>query len=109
MISASSDLLAHRVVVLFRGRMVEEGPRSRFHAPRHRYTQLLLAFRPGDEREEERLKPNWPWEQDVAATEGGGDGGCLPRPLSLSASTLCAGRGQPAVRLGRPARCVNPG
>jgi len=39
--------LAHRVVVLLQGRVVEEGPASRvLHAPREKYTRLLLEAAP---------------------------------------------------------------
>jgi peptide/nickel transport system ATP-binding protein/oligopeptide transport system ATP-binding protein len=105
-------LLAHRVVVLFRGRVVEEGPTaSVFARPRHRYTQLLLASVPVTSPEEERLKPEWPWDQDIAAAEGAVDQGCRFRARCPYRIDLCA-QGEPALREMAPehlARCVNPG
>jgi oligopeptide transport system ATP-binding protein len=105
-------LLAHRVIVLFRGRIVEEGPTvALFARPRHRYTQLLLASVPVTSAEEERFRPEWPWEQDVAAIEGAVEEGCRFRARCPYRIDRCA-HGEPVLRElapGHLARCVNPG
>lgn len=47
-----------RVIVMYGGRVVEDGPRrSVLEHPLHPYTQALLHALPGDERRDERLAP----------------------------------------------------
>ena len=63
--------IATRMVVLYRGKIVESGPTEAvFGAPRHRYTAMLLSSIPVITPEDEALKPTWPWEH-MAPEEGG--------------------------------------
>ncbi|MGI5189965.1 ABC transporter ATP-binding protein [Promicromonospora sp. CA-289599] len=51
------DLLAHRVVVLQNGKIVEQGPREEvLHHPREEYTQRLIAAAPVPEPLEQRRR-----------------------------------------------------
>src|SRR6202007_411265 len=73
-------LMASRVAVLYRGRLVETAPvQQLFEAPRHRYTNMLLASIPTISEEEDRLKPAWPWNEvpDVLVAA---DRGCAFAP-----------------------------
>ncbi len=83
-------VLASRVVVMYRGRVVEEGPvASVFAAPRHRYTNLLLASIPTLVPEDDRLKPDWPWDE-LPADAQPGLAGCPFRPRCPFAVSGCA-------------------
>lgn len=69
--------IADRVVVMYRGRIVEEGPIQQvFEHPRHPYTALLIASAPSVRREHRilpaqlRRAPSEPW---VAAGQGDGE------------------------------------
>ncbi|MBM3524874.1 MAG: ATP-binding cassette domain-containing protein, partial [Alphaproteobacteria bacterium] len=82
--------IAHRVVVLYRGRVVETGTTGTLFAqPRHRYTQMLLSSIPVVSDEEERLKPSWPWERDFAAGEAAAGAGCAFAPRCAYAIDAC--------------------
>jgi peptide/nickel transport system ATP-binding protein len=68
------DAIADRVVVLYRGRVVEEGPRvSVLGQPRHPYSKLLRAAvpRPDPDRERRRL-----WEE-IATLEDPSTAGAI--------------------------------
>jgi peptide/nickel transport system ATP-binding protein len=61
-----------RVVVMYGGRVVEDGPRdSVFRSPLHPYTRALLRSAPGSEGRDERLKPI-PGSPPVVRAAGGG-------------------------------------
>lgn len=63
-------VLASRVVVMYRGRIVEQGSvENVFNSPKHRYTQQLLASIPTVSASDDAIKPDWPWEVDVDSTE----------------------------------------
>jgi oligopeptide/dipeptide ABC transporter ATP-binding protein len=67
--------IAQRVVVLYRGRLVESGPTAAvFARPRHRYTAMLLSSIPVVSDAEEALKPAWPSDPGALATEADGPG-----------------------------------
>ena len=67
--------VAQRVVVLYRGRLVESGPTAAvFARPRHRYTAMLLSSIPVVSDAEEALKPAWPRDPGALATEADGPG-----------------------------------
>jgi oligopeptide transport system ATP-binding protein len=105
-------LLAHRVVVMLRGRIVEAGPvASVFSAPRHRYTQMLLSAVPVVTEAEEAAKPAWPWDRDVGADLAAASTGCPFRPRCPYAVAACAESERDLVELapGHAARCHNPG
>jgi oligopeptide/dipeptide ABC transporter ATP-binding protein len=56
------QVIANRVAVMYRGCVVEQGSASEiFTRPRHRYTNLLLASIPTVSDEDDRFKPDWPW------------------------------------------------
>lgn len=62
-------VLASRVAVMYRGRIVEEGRVGDvFFAPRHRYTQQLLASIPTVSDDDDRLRPDWPWDRETDST-----------------------------------------
>ncbi|MGN6768747.1 MAG: ABC transporter ATP-binding protein [Rhizobiaceae bacterium] len=83
---AVARILADRVVVLYKGVIVESGPTADvLIGPRHRYTQMLVSSLPVISEEEERLKPTWSWTRKVHLEMAAGDG-CpfVPRcPYSL--------------------------
>jgi peptide/nickel transport system ATP-binding protein/oligopeptide transport system ATP-binding protein len=67
--------VAQRVVVLYRGRLVESGPTPAvFARPRHRYTAMLLSSIPVVSDAEEALKPAWPGDPGALAAEDEGPG-----------------------------------
>jgi len=68
--------IASRVAVMYRGKLVEAGPTQPLYLdPKHPYTRMLLSSIPVVSAEEESLKPEWPWEQniidDIARTSSG--------------------------------------
>jgi len=69
--------LAKRIVVLYRGKIVEIGPTpSVFARPRHRYTEMLLASVPVVTETDAALKPTWPWERMLQEPEARQSSGC---------------------------------
>jgi peptide/nickel transport system ATP-binding protein/oligopeptide transport system ATP-binding protein len=104
-------LLAHRVVVLLRGKVVESGPTlAVFRAPRHRYTQMLLASIPVVTLEEQQTRPPWPWDRSTAPDMAATGHGCPFRPRCPYAVAACA-TDEPDLTLLAPehsARCHNP-
>ena len=86
---------ADRVVVLYRGQIVEHGPAGQvFTAPRHPYTALLMASapsvrhdRPFDARQLRRAA-----DADADAGAGLADGGCVFAGRCAFAGSGCAAR-----------------
>ena len=69
--------LAKRIVVLYRGKIVEIGPvPSVFARPRHHYTAMLLASVPVVTETDAVLKPTWPWERMLQESEARQSPGC---------------------------------
>jgi oligopeptide transport system ATP-binding protein len=105
-------VLAHRVVVLYRGQVIESGPTAAvFDAPMHRFTQMLISALPVVSREEERLKPQWPWDREIGVGGTAPEGGCPFRHRCPYAIGACAEL-EPALvtlRPGHAVRCHNPG
>ena len=95
-------VIASRVAVLYRGRLVETAPvKQLFDAPRHRYTNMLLASIPTVSATEDRLKPEWPWDE-MPETIAAGVAGCgfvprcpfrIPRCVSEQPELMPAGSG----------------
>jgi peptide/nickel transport system ATP-binding protein/oligopeptide transport system ATP-binding protein len=104
-------VLAHRVVVLFRGRIVEAGPTaSVFASPHHRYTQMLISSVPVVTEAEERSKPDWPWDRAIGTGEAVAATGCPFRPRCPHAVAACE-LSEPALTElapGHVASCYNP-
>jgi peptide/nickel transport system ATP-binding protein/oligopeptide transport system ATP-binding protein len=89
--------VAQRVVVLYRGRLVESGPTAAvFARPRHRYTAMLLSSIPVVSDAEEALKPAWPSDPGALATEADGPG-CPFAPRCPFALDVCRHTPPPLV------------
>ncbi|AJE47055.1 oligopeptide/dipeptide ABC transporter ATP-binding protein [Celeribacter indicus] len=102
-------VLASRVAVMYRGRIVEEGAVEKvFFSPRHRYTQQLLASIPTVSEEEDAVRPGWPWHSDVDSTAIVTDG-CPFHPRCPFAQPGCFS-GVPDLKGARDHRhaCLNP-
>ena len=105
-------VLARRVVVLYRGRVIESGPTEAvFSSPLHRFTQMLISALPVVSREEERLKPQWPWDREAGVGTAPPDAGCPFRPRCPYAIGACASIEPELVplRSDHAVRCHNPG
>ncbi|MEV0848595.1 ABC transporter ATP-binding protein [Streptomyces sp. NPDC049954] len=99
--------IADRIAVLYRGRLVEQGPAAEvLDRPRHPYTALLTASAPSVVREHRlpvsQLRPapgGEPWPEDL---------GCVFAPRCRFASAEC--REEPATRQAadRPAEAPAP-
>ena len=83
--------IADRVVVLYRGRIVEQGATETvFARPRHRYTTMLLSAIPVISEEDEKFKPDWPWQDLTLDETGHAVAGCrfaARCPFALKACT----------------------
>jgi multiple sugar transport system ATP-binding protein len=105
-------VLAHRVVVLYRGRVIESGPtQAVFGSPLHRFTQMLISALPVVSRDEERLKPPWPWDREAGVGMAPPEQGCPFRPRCPYAVGPCAEIEPELLPLGpdHSVRCHNPG
>ncbi len=104
--------ISDRVGVLYQGRVVETGgTEALFARPRHRYTQMLLSSIPVVTEAEEAIKPEWPWERDMAAGDKPSEVGCAFHPRCAFALDACRVE-RPLLREGDPghhAACHNPG
>ena len=83
--------IADRAVVLYRGRIVEQGATETvFARPRHRYTTMLLSAIPVISQEDEAFKPDWPWQDSVLDEGGYIPAGCRFAPRCPFAVEACA-------------------
>ena len=108
---AVARILADRVVVLYKGQVVEAGPVAQvLLAPRHRYSQMLSSSLPVVSREEEAIKPTWSWTKKVTA-DAASERGCPFSQRCPYATEPCFTDPPPLLvsPTGREARCFNPG
>jgi len=108
---AVARILADRVIVLYKGEVVESGPTAQvLLAPRHRYSQMLSSSLPVVSREEEAVKPTWNWAKKVTA-ETASSRGCPFAQRCPYATEPCFQAPPPLLvsPTGRQARCFNPG
>jgi oligopeptide/dipeptide ABC transporter ATP-binding protein len=96
--------IADRVVVLYRGRIVEDGPVDRvFAAPRHPYTALLMASAPS--MGQHSVRHDRPFSPDQLRRPGSGPvppagpGGCVFADRCRFAAGACAAQ-PPLVAIG---------
>jgi oligopeptide transport system ATP-binding protein len=84
--------IANRVAVMYRGKIVELGSTGKLFAdPEHPYTRMLISSIPVISEEEEQLKPEWPWERNLALDSGAVSKGCSFATRCPFAETLCWG------------------
>ena len=82
--------IADAVVVLYRGRIVEQGEtESVFSRPKHRYTTMLLSAIPVISREDAELRPDWPWVHSALDDRGPSTEGCRFAPRCPFAVDEC--------------------
>ena len=94
--------LAHRIAVMYRGRLVEAGEaEALLNAPAHPYTRLLLASAPG-----QGLGPAPEASRDAGAHDGRG---CAFAARCPEAGPECAGQAPPLQNLddGRQVACLH--
>jgi peptide/nickel transport system ATP-binding protein/oligopeptide transport system ATP-binding protein len=85
--------IADRVVVMYRGQVAEVGPTTElFRDPEHPYTRMLISSIPVVSEEEEALKPQWPWERNLALDSGAASQGCVFAPRCPFAEQACWAR-----------------
>ncbi len=107
---AVARILASRVVVLYRGEVVEYGPTTAvLFSPRHRYTQMLVSSLPVVSEAEERLKPDWPWTKK-AQIETAAASGCPFNARCPYVLQECFRQSPEMTEFGdgHAARCLNP-
>lgn len=101
--------IAHQVVVLYRGQVMESGPATIVcNAPAHPYTQVLLAAAPVPDPERQRMRrlARLSWPGGTAGPEPG-EGGCPFRARCRLAIDRCRSE-RPELRpsgLGSSAAC----
>jgi peptide/nickel transport system ATP-binding protein len=101
--------VSHRIVVLYHGSVMEEGPAAEvYQHPRHPYTQALLAASPvPDPRVQKARKQQRRWLETPAAAPRSGSG-CPFLPRCPHGRPVCAAE-MPAlvpVEAGRTIACV---
>ncbi len=104
--------VATRIAVMYRGRIVESGPTGAvFNAPRHRYTAMLLSSVPVVSKEEEALRPSWPWDDSLIEGEERSSQGCAFAPRCPYADDRCWTAPPEFTGFGADhvAACHNPG
>lgn len=82
--------VADRVAVMYRGSLAEIGPTQQvFARPSHPYTTMLISSIPVVSEAEESLKPDWPWERNLALDAGAVSAGCPFAPRCPFAAEPC--------------------
>jgi oligopeptide transport system ATP-binding protein len=88
--------LSHRIAVLYLGRIVEEGAAEEiFRAPRHPYTQALIAAMPIADPDRERSRPKLLLRGEIPSPLDP-PSGCVFRTRCPHADAICAGE-RPAM------------
>jgi oligopeptide transport system ATP-binding protein len=82
--------IAQRVAVMYQGKIVELGSTLNvFQKPEHPYTRMLISSIPVVSEEEEKLKPDWPWERNLALDSSKVSEGCSFAPRCPFAEDRC--------------------
>ncbi|MER3555390.1 MAG: ABC transporter ATP-binding protein [Meiothermus sp.] len=100
--------LAGRVAVMYRRKIAEiSSTPELFRDPEHPYTRMLISSIPVVSEEEEALKPQWPWERNLALDSGAVSQGCGFAPRCPFAEKACWGEVPPlaTVRKGHQSAC----
>ena len=83
-------IMTSRIAVMYRGRIVESGPTPQvFRTPRHRYTVMLLSSVPVVSRQEEELRPGWPWRRRLVEGDLKHSNGCSFAPRCPNTLDRC--------------------
>jgi oligopeptide transport system ATP-binding protein len=82
--------IAQRVAVMYQGKIVELGTTIKvFKNPEHPYTRMLISSIPVVSEEEEKLKPDWPWERNLVLDSSKASQGCAFAPRCPFAEDVC--------------------
>ena len=83
--------LADRIVVLYRGKIVEQGlTETVYSRPRHRYTSMLLSAIPVISDKDADFKPDWPWQAAALDEPRDLHGGCRFSARCPFAAPVCS-------------------
>jgi peptide/nickel transport system ATP-binding protein len=86
--------VSDRVVVLYKGQVVEEGPASTLVDPAHPYTKMLLEAVP-------RIESKWTKQQSYEVLESLKSSGCVFAPRCPHRMNICTTSDPPYTNLGK--------